>query len=451
MMKLIINGGYIIDPANKTSSKLNIAIENGKIIQISNEILEGEKVINAEGLVISPGFIDCHMHEGEYYVAEDEFDDSIFKSMLQMGVTTAIGGNCGIGPSDIPEYIKAVDRKGIPINLGMFVPHEVLRELESIDDKYKPANEDEIERMRLRAEEYLDMGLLGISFGMRYVPGLNMSELLQISSTCKKENKMVAAHIRDDASNVISAVEELIHIGEELDVPIQVSHIGSMAAFGQMDEFLSLIDHTIRRGIDIGMDCYPYNAFATGIGQTTYDDGFLERYNTGYDSIEIANGKYKGYRCTEEIFNELREKAPETITIAHVMKEEEIDRAISHPNVVVASDGLMDNYQGHPRASGTFPRLISEYVKKKNNINLYQAIEKITYLPAKRLGIKKGTLSLNADADIVIFNFDEIKDNSTFKEPALKPDGIKYIIINGEIALEDGKLIRSDLGSFIKR
>ncbi len=202
------------------------------------------------------------------------------------------------------------------------------------------------------------MGLFGISFGIRYIPGLTKNELIEISSACIKDNKIIAAHIRDDASNVIPATMEFIQIGQELNVPLQISHIGSMAAYGQMDEFLSLVDYYRIKGIDISMDCYPYNAFSTGIGETTYDDGFLERYNIDYNSIEIAEGKYKGQRCTEEIFKELRNKAPETITIGHVMQEIEVDKAINHPEVFVASDGLMNNYQGHPRAAGTFPRLI---------------------------------------------------------------------------------------------
>lgn len=450
MGRLVINGGHLIDPGNKISSKLNIAIEDGKVAEISNKILQGDEIIDAKDMIISPGFIDCHIHEDPYNAKEDRFDISIFECMLKMGVTTAIGGNCGGGPYDIPRYIDAVNRIGIPINLGMLVPHSTLRKLESIDNKYESATEEEIKNMRRRAEEYLDMGLMGISFGIRYIPGLKENELIGIASACKKDKKIVAAHIRDDAKAVIPAAKELIYIGQQLNIPIQVSHIGSMAAYGQMEDFLSLLDYYRIKGIDVGMDCYPYNAFSTGIGQTTYDDGFLERYNIDYSSIEIAEGKYKGQRCTMEIFNELRDKAPETITIGHVMQEKEVDKAITHPNVIVASDGLMNNYQGHPRGAGTFPRLINEYVKNKKLISLYQAIEKITYLPAKRFGLNKGTLSINADGDIVIFSFDEIKDNATFDEPALEPQGIRYVLIDGKIAMKDNKLINGKLGKMIK-
>lgn len=171
--------------------------------------------------------------------------------------------------------------------------------------------------------------------------------------------------------------------------------------------------------------------------------------------VEISNKILKGDKVIDaeglgEIFKELRELVPEIITIGHVMNEKNVDKAIAHPNVIIASDGLMNNYQGHPRAAGTFPRLINEYVKNKKIINLYQAIKKITYLPAKRFGINKGILSINSDADIVIFNFDEIKDNATFEKPEFKPSGIKHVIVNGQMAIRDSKLVNTGLGRFIK-
>ncbi len=451
MGRLVINGGYLIDPYNKISSKLNIAIEDGKVAEISNELLKGDKIIDGEGLIVSPGFIDCHMHEDFYDEGEDQFNISIFQCMLKMGVTTAIGGNCGTGPDNIPKYLDAVHRLGIPINLGMLVPHGVLRKLENIDDKYGEATSEQIINMKKRALKYLKMGCLGISFGIRYIPGLKEEELLNVSSACKKSDKVVAAHIRDDAYNVIAAAKEFIDIGLKLDIPIQISHIGSMGAYGQMEELLALIDYYKSNGLNVSSDCYPYNAFSTGIGETTYDEGFLERYNTTYESIEIAEGKYKGQRCNEEMFKELRDKYPNTITVGHVMNEEEVDKAIAHPNVAIASDGFMHNFQGHPRAAGTFPRVISEYVRKKNILTLYQAIEKMTVLPARIFGINKGNLSIGSDGDIVIFDFDNIRDRATFNNPALSPEGIKYVIINGKIAVENDEIKENNLGKLIRR
>ncbi|KAB3535429.1 amidohydrolase family protein [Alkaliphilus pronyensis] len=450
MKRLVINNGYVIDPANKISSLLNIAIEGGKIVEISNDILHGEELIDAEGLIISPGFIDCHMHEDPYDPELDKINISIFNCMLRMGVTTAVGGNCGSGPVDIPKYINAIDRAGLPVNFSMLVPHNILRALEGINDKYGKASPVEISNMKIRAQQYLDLGCLGISFGIRYVPGLDEKELKEISSACKKDKKIIVAHIRDDAKNVIASAKELIEIGLNHNLPIQISHLGSMGAYGQMEELLSLIDYHKLNGLDISADCYPYNAFSTSVGATTYDSGFLERYGADYEAIEIAEGKYKGQRCTEEIFKELRDTNPAILTIGHFMREEDVDKAISHPNVFIASDGVMHNYQGHPRAAGTFPRVISKYVKEKQLISLYDAIGKMTWLPAKKYGLAKGTLSIGSDGDILIFDYNEIKDNSTFEEPALPPNGIKYVLVNGEISCKDNNILSYTSGRFIR-
>jgi len=432
-------------------SKLNLSIENGKIIEISNSKIQGDVIIDADGLIVVPGFIDIHMHEDNYDEKKDNFNINTFESMIKMGVTTAIGGNCGEGPTEPDVYLNAVDRLGIPLNFGLLVPHGILRKKVNEKDKYKKASTENIRKMRDLAKEYLDKGCLGISFGIRYIPGITKEELLYISEAAKKDNKMVAAHIRDDAQNVIPSAIEFIEVGKKFGVPIQLSHIGSMGAYGQMEQLLSLIDNYKANGINIGSDCYPYNAFSTGLGETTYDEGFLDRYQTTYNSIEIAEGKYKGQRLTEDLFFKLREIAPELSTIAYVMKEEEVDMAISHPDICVASDGFLHGLQGHPRASGTFPRFIKKYVKEKKLLNLYQAIEKMTYLPAKRVGIKKGSLGINDDADIVIFNYDEIEDKATFKQPVLVPKGLKYVIVAGKVAVKDNKIINNKLGKSLRK
>jgi len=450
-LKTIINNGFIIDPKNKIYSKLNISIENGKISEISDNKFQGDVIIDVDGLIVTPGFVDIHMHEDAHDIKNNRFNINTFESLIKMGVTTAIGGNCGAGPKEPDVYLDAVDRLGIPLNFGLLVPHGILRKKVNEKDKYKKASKENIRKMRNIAEEYLDKGCLGISFGIRYIPGIKKEELLYISEAAKKDNKMVAAHIRDDAQNVIPSAIEFIEVGKKFGVPIQLSHIGSMGAYGQMEQFLSLIDNYRANGVDIGADCYPYDAFSTGLGETTYDEGFLDRYQTTYNSIEIAEGEYKGQRLAEDLFFKLRKIAPDLSTIAYVMKEKEVDMAMSHPNVCVASDGFLHDFQGHPRVSGTFPRVIKKYVKEKKLLNLYQAIEKMTYLPARRVGIKKGSLGINCDADIVIFNYDEIEDKATFKQPVLAPKGLKYVIVNGKLAVKDGKIIDNKLGKPIRR
>jgi len=133
------------------------------------------------------------------------------------------------------------------------------------------------------------------------------------------------------------------------------------------------------------------------------------------------------------------------------MKEKEVKMALSHPNTVIASDGFMHNKQGHPRASGTFPRFLSRYVRDEKIIDLHTGLSKMTWMPAERLGIDKGTLGIGKDADIVIFNLNELKDKATFKNPFEAPEGIKYVIVNGEISVKNNKLIKDNLGKAVRK
>jgi N-acyl-D-amino-acid deacylase len=449
-LRIVINNGTLIDPGNNVNAKLNLAVENGIVSEIAAHPLKGDVELDAEGLVVAPGFIDLHIHEGAYIPEEDRFDTTIFECLLRMGVTTAVGGNCGIGTEDPGQYLAAVNQHGLPINLGMLVPHETLRLQVDETNRYLPAPDNMISKMQELADIYLSAGCLGISFGIRYIPGISHKELLEISRVVKKHHGFIAAHLRDDADQVMAAAAEFIEIGKVLQIPVQVSHIGSMAGFGQMREFLDMMDHQAASGLDITADCYPYDAFSTFIGATTYDDGFIERYGIGYDAIEVAEGPYRGHRLTEALFHELRKSSPRVLTIAHVMKEPEITMAMKHPRVMAASDGLINDRQGHPRVAGTFPRMIGEYVRERKLMTLSQAIEKMTVMPARRLGIRKGTLETGADADLTVFNPHMIKDKATFRDPLAPPQGIKWTFINGRLALQDGELLVSNAGKGIR-
>ncbi len=451
-MITVIKNGRVIDPYNNIDSKLNIVIKDGKILELTPYKISGEKNIDATGLIVCPGFIDIHIHEDMYHNEDDYLDESISKAMLNMGVTTCIGGNCGINLTEPLTYLDAVDRLKLPVNIGLMAGHSNIREcVVEKSNKYNPIQIDDIKKVMHTARTYLEGGCFGISYGIRYVPGITEFEFIEVSKACKPENKIITAHVRDDAKNIISATKELINVGMKLDIPIQNSHIGSMGGYGQMKELLRLLDSVKSSGLDITSDCYPYYAFSTRIGETTYDDGFLERYNIDYDSIEISEGKYKGQRCTKNIFDDLRKNYPDTITVGHVMNSKDIDMALLHPNVMIASDGFLHNEQGHPRAAGTFPRIIDKYVKT-GKLSLYDAINKMTTMQAKKLGLSnKGNLSKGSDADITIFSYNEIRDNSTFETPIKKPDGIKYVLIKGRVALRDGEIVNGKLGTSVRR
>ena len=436
-MKIVINNGLVIDPKNSINDYLNLEITDGKISKISKDKLVGDYEIDATNLCVTPGFIDIHMHED--IMKDGKIQIDIFERMLKMGVTTAIGGNCGIGPNNIGEYLKEYEKNSL-INFKMLLPHKILRDYIGAEDRYTSLSSAEIEKMYRYGEKLIkENNLLGISFGIEYIPGINREELVTLAKL--GENKIIAVHLRKDGDDIIESCEEFFEIAKYVNSHFQISHIGSMAGYGQMRKFLNYIQNKIDNGLDIGCDCYPYTAFSTHIGSAVFDDGYIESHGGDYSRLEVLDGKYKGQRCTKEIFNYLRKNSPDTLVAGHLMIDEDIKIAFQDKNVVVASDGLLsESGNGHPRAVGTFPKFLRKYVLDDKILNLSEGVAKITNQPADFYGLKAGTLSIGANGDITIFSLDELKDNATF-DKLTSPSGIKYVLVNGSIALKDGEIV----------
>lgn len=436
-MKIVINNGLVIDPKNSINDYLNLEITDGKISKISKEKLIGDYEIDAKNLCVTPGFIDIHMHED--IMKDGKIQIDIFERMLKMGVTTAIGGNCGIGPNNIGEYLKEYEKNPL-INFKMLLPHKILRNYIGVEDRYTSLSSDEIEKMYRYGEKLIkENNLLGISFGIEYIPGINREELVNLAKL--GENKIIAVHLRKDGDDIIESCEEFFEIAKYVNSHFQISHIGSMAGYGQMRKFLNYIQDKIDNGLDIGCDCYPYTAFSTHIGSAVFDDGYIESHGGDYSKLEVLDGEYKGKRCTFEIFNYLRKNSPDTLVAGHLMVDEDIKIAFQDKNVVVASDGLLsESGNGHPRAVGTFPKFLRKYVLDDKIMSLSEGVAKITNQPADFYGLKAGTLSIGANGDITIFSLDELKDNATF-DKLISPSGIKYVLVNGSIALKNGEIV----------
>lgn len=448
-MKTLIRDGRVVDPANRVDAHLNLLIEGGRIAWAGEGEPAADEVIDATGRVVAPGFIDIHMHE-DPVGADGQIEYSIFENMLRMGVTTAVGGNCGINEYDPVDYLNIVDRDGAPVNVAMLAGHEYFRRMAGATDKYAHATEAQKAALTKGVQRALEGGCMGLSFGLRYVPGIDEDEFYRAAACCQPGRKLITAHVRDDADYIFESIDEVAKAGERFGLPVQISHIGSMGGFGQMEAVLRQVDAYRLNGLDVSLDCYPYEAFSTEVGATTYDDGWLERYHCDYSALEFSEGKYKGQRANAETFAEMRRDCPEYLTVCYVMKPEDIDRAYRHPSVMVASDGILDHGQGHPRAAGTFPRFISEYVRT-GKVDLYAAIEKMTAMPADRLGLKrKGRLSVGADADIVIFDPEKIADRATFAEPMLPPVGVDRVLIAGRTAAMDCAIVNGRMGRAIR-
>lgn len=449
-MKLWITEGRVIDPQNHIDSRLNLVLEDGKVTRLTTQTPEsGEYCISAKNRVVCPGFLDIHMHEAPVCDLVD-VEHSIFGCMLRMGVTTVLGGNCGENVLPPKEYFYRV-KDGLPVSLALLAGHGAAREAAGYLDRYQKLSEEQIFRVAEILKGWLDDGCFGISYGIRYYPGTTRRELMETAKLCQKERLLVAAHVRDDADYIFDSIYEFLEPGWKYGLKMQVSHLGSMGGYGQMAGVLSMLDEARAGGLDVMADCYPYDAFSTRIGETTYDPGFLERYHCGYDAIGLCGGAYEGRRCTREIFEELRREHPETITVGYVMKPEDVEMAVYHPAVMLCSDGLMEQAQGHPRAAGTFPRLLARYVRE-GKLGLFDAIEKMTAMPAQRLGLShKGNLTPGSDGDVVIFDPETVQDRADFRHPDLAPDGIDYVIIDGKVVCDHGVIVNSGAGRPILR
>jgi len=452
-MKIIIRNGHIIDPNSKIDNIQSLYIDGGSICAPFDEA-EADSIIDASGKIVCPGFIDMHMHEdpvlpdGSIYAHEEK---AVFNCMLRMGVTTAIAGNCGENEYHPADYLNLVDAQGTAVNVGMLAGHEFFRNAAGGNDRYASISQAQTAQAAAGMEDCLRRGCLGISYGIRYVPGMDTKELYETAKAAKKYDALIAAHIRSDAEEVFDATDEFLGTVAQLGCPVELSHIGSMAGFGQMERFLRQVDGYRKLNPRIGCDCYPYAAYATGIGSATFDEGWHKRYGCDYSVVELAEGEYRGQRCTEELFRKVRREHPDCIAIAHVMLQEEVDLAYRHDSVCLGSDGSLNRGQGHPRAASAFPRFIARYVRG-GGMSLSEAVEILSCRAARLLGLEsKGSLSEGADADVVIFDPERIEDRSDFASPLTPPVGIDYVIVNGIIAAKDGVILNPRAGKSVRK
>lgn len=447
-MKTLISGGRLIDPANGLDGHYNILLENGKVAWVGTGCPDADTVIDATGKIVCPGFVDIHIHEDP--VENGTIQQCIFPMMLRQGVTTAVGGNCGGNVHDPLDYLNIVDRDGTAVNVALYAGHEYFRIAAGARDIYGGSTEDQRREMAENITAALEGGCVGVSFGLRYVPGADREEFFRAAQCCAAGKKPIASHVRDDADAIFASIEELMDAGRAFGIPMQISHIVSMAGFGQMEAVLKQVEGYQAEGLDVMLDCYPYFAFSTRLGTPTYDPGWLQRYHCDYGVLEFCDGPYRGQRATKETFEEMRRDFPDCLTVCYVMKEEDVRLAFRHRSVMLGSDGITDKGRGHPRCAGTFPRFIAEFVKK-GDLDLYQAIEKMTAMPARRLNFRnKGHLGIGADGDVTIFDYDRICDRATFADPALPPEGIEYVLIGGEIALQDGIILKDRCGKAVR-
>jgi dihydroorotase len=452
---IVVIGGRVIDPETKLDAIKNVGIIDNRIAEISSKPLKGKQTINATGLVVSPGFIDLHIHGRTNKEQEYQLHD---------GLTTALELEWGI--ENLKAWYASRNHKAL-INYGASVnwPHERFKTFdqyqESIDklsalsnsgtstleatvNTIFPANEeilsqDQIDQTLSNIKSSLAEGGIGIGVPIGYLPKTNPTELYQVFQLAGELEALVFTHVREP--NLIS-IQEVIANAALTGAPLHIVHINSMA-LGNIKLSIDMVNAAQQKGLDITTELYAYTAASTGLHSAIFSDGWQERLNISYEDVQLVD---TGERLTKQTFEEHQKLG--ALVIIHMMKPKWIQAGIAAPGVMIASDGMPYAPLAHPRTAGTFSRVLGKYVREEQVIDLNTAIKKITLLPAKRLeGISpmmrfKGRIQIGADADLTIFNPNTIIDKATFEKGLAFSEGVEYVIVNGVIVLKNGKTVK---------
>ncbi|PCJ24736.1 MAG: N-acyl-D-amino-acid deacylase [SAR86 cluster bacterium] len=485
----IILGGRIIDGSGNPWYEADVGIVDEHIISIGD--LSGASattVIDATGLVVAPGFIDPHTH-----AIRGIFDVPTAESSLLQGVTTLTEGNDGSSPFPIDEHYQKIAELQISPNWAVFVGQGTIRSI-VIGSEDRDATATELQRMKDMVAEAMQQGALGISTGLFYVPGsfTPTSEIIELSKVAAEYNGIYISHMREEAAQLITSVEETIQIGIEANIPVQMTHhkVIGKENYGASIESLRLVDEARARGIDVTIDQYPYTASQTGItalipqwAQEGGRERMLERLDSpetrGTVKTAIVNkilydrgggdpknvfisrnswdrsmeGKNLAELTEERGMPPTPENAAEVVmdivknggatAVYHAIGPEDVDRIMRHPATAIGSDGPLSVFgvgAPHPRQYGTFARVLGHFVRERGVITLEDAVRKMSSMSAQRLGIRdRGLLAENYFADIAVFDADEIIDMATFENPHQYAVGMKYVLVNGELVVENGQ------------
>lgn len=433
---LVIKNGILVDPEKGTISRNNVGISGNKIVKVTSDEIDGESEIDVGGRVVCPGFIDVHSHL-------DGCMETGKLSALQ-GITTSIGGNCGISPVNMKGFFDSQDEKGFIINQAELIGAVSLREAVGITDPYTSANKEQIDKMSEFLAKAFEEGAMGLSLGIEYCPGCSFEEMLTLSQLASKYDRIIAIHTNVGGPNNLYSLIQVIDLAKATGAHFLVSHFVYQYGTGIMTEALELVDKARDEGIKISVDSGMYKDFTTFIGSTVYDEAYMKLFGWKYEDLIAASGKYKGKRLTLEMYKELRTYYPNQAVICCTGVEEEIYEALNKSYVMPSSDTGKDP-RSHPQNVGTFPRFFRKMVRERKELSLLEAVKRCTLLPAEVFNLKdKGKLSEGADADIVIMDINKIADKAEFPdigEPDAVPLGIDYVIVNGRIVAKEGKLI----------
>ena len=438
---IVISGGRIIDPDSGMDSVGNVAISDGKIAEISLSELSAEETINAEGNVVCPGFIDLHCHPQ---------DTEIFEVQAKDGVTTTL--ELEVGTGDISEFYSRW-KGNAAVNYGASIGHIPVRMkvmddpgtfLPSGDAGRREATDREIQEMKTLIRKGLDVGALAVGFGLDYTRGASRWEVIEMFKVAAEYGASCHVHLRGkghkEPSNSREALEEVLAVAAVTGAPLHVVHLNS-TGMRAVPQLLEMISGARERGLDVTTECYPYTAGMTKIEAALFDEGWQDHYGIDYEQLMSPDtGEY----LNSHSFAKYREEGG--WVIAFSTPEVSMSAAVQSPLTMIATDSIIENGKGHPRTAGSYTKVLGDYVRNKGELELSEAISKMTIMPARRLEnrspsfLKKGRVKVGADADLAVFNPDTVIDQSTYTDPTKPPIGMNHVIVNGIPVVANGQL-----------
>lgn len=497
---LLVTNARIVDGTGNPWYRGSLAVRGDRISAVGPLVrVNAARIIDAGGKVLAPGFIDAHNH----------CEDGLFKTpdaqnFVRQGVTTLVGGPDGGGAPLMGEFLARVEKLALGLNVCFTVGQGAVRSHVMGHDDREPTRA-ELDSMSALVEKAMLDGAVGISTGLKYVPGSYSStgEVIEVSRASARHGGFYTSHLREEGPGLIEAVDEAIRIAEQAGIPVNVTHhkaVGRLM-WGKSVETLRMIGQARARGLDVTADQYPYTATSTGLAVLIPDwaeaggsDSLMARiadpltreriiegvlYNLEYDrggadplnvavaqcgfdpSLEGLNfrrilegrGVEPNLRNAAELVLDLQAKGGVS-AIYHCLDEADVERIMASPWSMVASDGTVIPFgEGvpHPRSYGTFPRVLGRYVRERGVLGLEDAVRKMTSFPAQRVGLAgRGALREGMYADLVIFDPETVIDRATFEKPHQYPDGIEAVIVNGRVVFENGSLTAERPGRVLR-
>ena len=465
----------VIDGSGGPQYRGDVAVKGDRIVDMAPALnLPAEQVIDGQGRVLAPGFIDVHTHDDINVIRMPAY-----LPKLSQGVTTVIVGNCGISAATatlrdgVPDpmnllgeqehfvyptvnaYAHAVEAAKPSLNVGTLIGHTALRN-NHMDDLFRPATDTEIAGMRVQLRDALRQGALGLSSGLAYASAFQSTteEVMALAEELAAEGGIYTTHLRSEFEPILEALDEAFRIGRHGNVPVVVSHHKCAGAknWGRTRETLAFFDE-MRQRQEIACDCYPYSASSSTLDMKQVTDEFdivitwseAQPEQAGKTLRQIADG-------WQVSLHEAAARLMPAGAIYYNMDEQDVRRVLRYPVTMIGSDVLPNDPMPHPRLWGAFPRVLGHYSRDERLFPLTTAIHKMTGLSAARFQLAdRGLVKVGYFADLVLFDPQTVRDVASFSDPKQPAEGIEAVMVNGVMSYGSDKKIIGRAGRFLRR